>query len=225
MMPKLLAGTLSTMARAVRAHWLGLMLIASILGPIMAVILINPLPSDEELIEHFRQHRADITEIVRRFRSFEPPPDRRHDLYLWQQQGDTPELMRRAGLWTVDYGLGLWYTDPYSMESAAKVNQLSKSLGFLAFQKYGAVFIRPLEPAYRRLLPRYYLRRGFKDLVYFPEPPRIEGGRLLMPRDHMGIHGSTRVLDSLTAYPPDWRKGECVLRQIEPQWFIRMCNV
>lgn len=71
--------------------------------------------------------------------------------------------------------------------------------------------------------------KGFgKSYVYFPYPPRDEGGYLLLPgydmQDKPGVGKGYRLFDSLNGYPPNWMDGECVARRIQPQWFIFMCK-
>jgi hypothetical protein len=36
------------------------------------LVVRNPLPSDDEMIQHFNAHRAEIEELVRRYRIFDP---------------------------------------------------------------------------------------------------------------------------------------------------------
>lgn len=85
----------------------------------------------------------------------------------------------------------------------------------------------------------------WKDYYFLPEVPRIENGELLGPlsivtgkfpgaellgyqfHEKKGvatIQHRERVLLSLNRLPSHWKDFECVYRQIEPQWFIRMCN-
>lgn len=49
---------------------------------------------------------------------------------------------------------------------------------------------------------------------------------LLGPVDVHGRHYENfRVLPSLNSEPPEVQRDECALRQLESQWFIRMCRV
>ena len=56
---------------------------------------INPLPPDEELIEFFYQHRAEIEELVRRYREYVPPQGKSHG--EWEKMGNTKELFLQGG--------------------------------------------------------------------------------------------------------------------------------
>lgn len=85
----------------------------------------------------------------------------------------------------------------------------------------------------------------WKEYVFFPEVPRIKDGVLLGPlsivtgkfpgaellgyqfHEKEGVATTQyriRVLPSLNRLPSHWKGFECVLRQIEPQWFLQMCN-
>ena len=125
---------------------------------------------------------------------------------------------------------------------------LSVRLGLT--HKYGELRIRPAttpridhadrmdDSSYRRNTLLFGVI--WKDYYFFPEVPRVENGVLLGPLSIVGkgLRGSRfhekegvattqdrdRVLPSLNSFPPDWKDFECVYRQIEPQWFIRMCN-
>jgi hypothetical protein len=38
-----------------------------------------------------------------------------------------------------------------------------------------------------------------------------------------GVKEKARIFSTLDTYPPNWIKGECVYRQFETHWFIRLC--
>ncbi len=73
-----------------------------------------------------------------------------------------------------------------------------------------------------------YLTLMHKGYYYFPQPPRVENNRIVLARyslvDHAYTHPGQRVLDSLDSYPPNWERGECVLKRIDDHWFITMCR-
>jgi hypothetical protein len=198
------------------------------LVPILALIVwanyyfshLNPLPSDEEMIAHLQKHRADIEELIRRYRAFEPPPSQPHS--MWMQQGDTAELIRRVGIRQLEYASGPpWLPDPYSAETAKKIESTK---GYEIMYKHGAILIQLADPRYMKgsLL---YMNTIWKDFYFIPEVPRIENGRLLRPPYKGMMRPGDRVLPSLNDFPKDWGRAECVKRQIEPQWFITMCRV
>jgi hypothetical protein len=210
----------------------------------------NPLVSDEEMIAHFRAHRAEFEELVRRYRDYPRPPDK--DTSLWYKEGDTPDLMQRAGVVRLDYSTPIWLSDPYSVETAKKIQEAFKVKGMFGKcwspYKYGAVRVTPIPkrlPLIKGNTNQYRFNTFvhgtiWKDYYHFPEIPRIENGELLYP---MGVVGKgarvsnyqeidgipvsqprDRVLPSLNRYPEEWESFECVYLQIEPHWFLRMCN-
>lgn len=73
---------------------------------------------------------------------------------------------------------------------------------------------------------RYFSTPIHKGYYHFPQPPRIERGHILKHdfRQPDGLGLGQRVFESLNGYPPDWQRGECVLRRIDAHWFITMCR-
>ncbi|MFZ5774959.1 MAG: hypothetical protein ACOY3Z_05700 [Thermodesulfobacteriota bacterium] len=77
---------------------------------------------------------------------------------------------------------------------------------------------------------RIHLRYGLihKGYYYFPQPPRIENGHIVEAGysliDHAYTRPGQRVLESLDDFPPDWKRGECVLKPIDGRWFITLCR-
>lgn len=82
----------------------------------------------------------------------------------------------------------------------------------------------PKQPAdVKRWRYSTFLRKSY---YHFPQPPRVENGRLLIHRFDLpsDIGPDLRVFDSLDRYPPDWQAGECVLKRIDEHWFIALCR-
>lgn len=187
---------------------------------------INPLPKDEELIAHFKAHRGEIEELVRRYRQYEPENPGMH--HLWKEQGDTPKLFKQAELLYLDY-IGVdWLPDPYSEATTKRREAMFKEYGYAIRYKYGAIGIRLADHRYDTV-SLLYGNSIYKDLMFIPEIPRIKNNVLIQPgldeAEQLKHPMFTRVLPSLNDYPPELHKGYCVLRQIEPQWFINMCRV
>ncbi len=210
----------------------------------------NPLPSDEAMIRNFKDHRADFVEVVQRYREYPRPPGK--SSAFWYKEGNTLELFNRAGIDSVD-AYGCWLPEPYSVETAIWLHNALLS-GFSArsglVYKCGALRIRPAttpridhpDQSDDRSDRRNTLLFGviWKDYYFFPEVPRIENGKLLSPLSIVGkgfpgaqfhekagvatTQDKHRVFPSLNRLPSHWKSFECVYRQIEPQWFIRMCN-
>lgn len=196
----------------------------------------NPLPSDEHMLDNFKAHRADFVEAVRRYRNYPRPPHT--DTSFWYKEGDTLELYKRAGIDGIDHSaLNPYLPNPYSIETAKFVSEKTRNAkDFMLFHRYGVLRITPAtnprinhpdqiddHSRYRRNT----LIHGviWKDYYFFPEAPRIENAELLGPVDQKGEYTyRLRVLPSLNRFPDHWKDFECVYRQIEPQWFLRMCN-
>ncbi|MDP1612946.1 MAG: hypothetical protein Q8M11_17975 [Sulfuritalea sp.] len=174
----------------------------------------NNLASDEELIAYFFAHRADIEELVKRYREYQPPPGQGH--HQWRKQGDTAERFKRAGVRDITYNVTVWFPNPYSIETA---KQVAATPGFEKYIKHGGIRVQIDDDRFMRNSTIW------KDLSFIPEIPRIENGMLLYPVDEQGRQSRDRVLPTLNSEPPEVQRDECALRQIEPQWFIRMCRV
>lgn len=193
----------------------------------------NPLYSDEEMIVRFQAHRTEIEALIKSYQEFRPSLGR----VEWSHLPEIKELQVKAGVRRVHGGLPIWFPNPYSME-AARQFELSTEDDVM---KYGLHARRPfhtiaIDFPYKnpnRTFASVLLPTGtvliYKQLVYFPEVPKIENGILLQPASPRlptvpSWPTPERVLPSLDEYPSNWKlKGECVFRQIEPQWFLQMC--
>ena len=75
---------------------------------------------------------------------------------------------------------------------------------------------------------RYPKTRLTKGFCYFPQPPKVESGRIInigySLEDKAFTRPGLRVFDSLDDYPPNWERSECVLKRIDAHWFIFMCR-
>jgi hypothetical protein len=211
------------------------------------------LPSDEEMIAHFQAHKPEIEELVRRYRSFEMPkmpprlprespnewlkrrPVMPREAFMWDKQhADTEELLRKASIDRLQYITLIWFPNPYSMETAKKLKVLLKDMNnfdpryspMTYFYKYGALTI-DIHP-WRKYHARSLIHSNYwKNIVFFPETPRIMDGWLLGPLNTKGEYSSRkRVLPTLDSFPPDWKEYECVFRRIEAEtnWFLHLCN-
>lgn len=206
-------------------EWKWLIASACLLAAAYYTFFVNPLASDEEMIAHFNAHRADIEALVKSYREWEPTPG---ENVIWDHKPETERLLRRAGVWAVGNIFPIWFDDPYSIEAAKRFEAELKADPdpFKTSRKIGTIDVLLLGKQYARSsFFRYPKGAGlFKRFVYYPVVPRVENGLLLHPF-HFGRQGEgDRVFDSLNDFPPDWKVGECVLRRLEPQWFIQMCR-
>lgn len=242
----------------------------------------NPLPSDETLIKHFNEHRAEFEQLVQGVRNY-----RRQDVF-YNNSAEGKELAGKLRIGQIKVG-GFWYPDPYSERIARLKVQYRGGHTYEGMEKNkrtlhemvdfwkvnmpemfaGMVTVtEPWQMEYLTgvvdfgigtngnggFLENSVLRLATfpnpiaKKYWHFPQPPRVKNGWLLAPRCYLpdcpGLdkyskerldkyfdvdgnvvtHKDYRVFDSLDDYPPAWKRGECVLRRIDPHWFIAMCQ-
>lgn len=197
---------------------------------IWRLFVVNPLPRDDELIEHFREHRADIEVLIKAY--YRAP----QSSIQWDDALEMQAIKRRAGVERIHQVMGWWPADPYSFESAEKLYQISAATaeGRYALRQFESLQVDLYEPRYRQRSLRYpgdY--HIWKSLLYIPAVARTHDGKLWPPVSPNKLAPQTleqyeksarRLLPDLTNYPKDWRKGECVYRKLEAHWFIRMCR-
>ncbi|MBM4328954.1 MAG: hypothetical protein FJ118_17545 [Deltaproteobacteria bacterium] len=179
------------------------------------------LPTDEEMIAHFQKHRTDFERLVQIYREDPSLPNRwgmvdYHELHPKEQA-----IMARVG---VNGMRGDWQSwvppDPYSVEAQKQVATLGlfreAQKGTSEGRKFSGVILSYAHPPVIRL--NADLAWVFKGYYYTPLVPKIENGRLKKP------DGGERIFPTLNTYPSWLICGNCVLKQFEPQWFIRLCQ-
>lgn len=203
-------------------------------GPILTVLSLggllywwhyNPLPSDEEMIAHFHEHRTEIEELVQRYRGCVPKVVGKSCERLPENQA----LMEKARVKRVTDSGPVWHPNPYSQEAAKQFDDLLRAGKIPSLIRYSSIQVELKDTQNpERHFAHVLLSTGphliFKDLVHFPEAARIEGENLWLPAgERFGVTEKNRIFPTLNVYPPRWDTGECVYRQIETHWFIRMC--
>lgn len=196
------------------------------------LLIWNPLPSDEEMIAHFQAHRADFEEIVRRYREYPAKHGLKSTPWDWYKEGDTTELLIRAGIDRVKNGGDIWLPNPYSVETAIKIDRLfanyMKDIAPFPFSDTHGDLV--LEPAPQPRTSRFnrFSQANFaygsisKSYYFFPEVPRIENGILQGPlkTDSGTMPGAVfhekegvwtwqfhyRVLSTLNRFPLCWQR-------------------
>lgn len=189
-------------------------------------LFINPLPSDEKMIAHFQAHRDEFETLVKNYQAFIPTLEKPIFEIL-----ENKALMKKAAIRWVSQKGATWFPNPYSAEAAKQFEALRKRAGANGLEfshPYKSIGFsmeeQPLGRSDRAVLLFSGLQWVIKDFMYIPEIPKIEGGRLWNPVTTGGnLKWSHRAFSSLNSYPPGWKVGECVFRQFEPHWFIRMC--
>lgn len=181
-------------------------------------LFLSPLPKDEELIAYFYAHRSDLEELVKRDRQYVPEQRGMH--HLWMKQGDTPQLLQRAGVERLSETVYIWIPDSYAPDFLSRRNALRDERWDLFYSRYSALEIHLNDV-------RYFSSPFFKTLLHFPEVPRVKENLLITPGEDEKKQLEKRYPDhvvypSLNNHLP--QKGYCALRQIEPQWFINVCH-
>lgn len=189
----------------------------------------NPLPSDEEMIAHFHEHRAEIEELVKRYRGCVTK--------VGTTCEDLPEnlaLMEKAKVKRVVNNAPVWHPNPYSREAAKQFDDLLSTGKIPSLNPYSSIVVELLDQNhptrhFTGVLTSSGPRLVFKDINFIPEIVRIEGESLLLAVSPLcncrfdEITAKLRIFPSLDTYPTRWIKGECVYRQFETHWFIRLC--
>jgi hypothetical protein len=143
-----------------------------------------------------------------------------------EKDKDTKEMMRRVGLYDISFSsFNPWPPEPYSLETARLVTEITKTAkNHRLFIEYGSLIIG-LAPRLRYRSYNLKYLEVWKGLEFIPQVPRIENGELLWPLRPDGKYsGRRRVVASLDDFPENWKRFECVYKQIDTHWFLRMCN-
>lgn len=203
---------------------------------IWRLLFVNPLPSDEELITSFHLHRRDL-EVLIKYYYIAPEPVLGQSRVQWDASPEVEAIKQRAGVSRIHHTMGYWAPDPYSFEWAEKLHQLIKDNSRdsdAAMRNMEALQVDMLDSRYRQRPLRYPADfHIWKSLLYIPVVARTHDGKLwpgvswnkLAPQTQEQYEKSAyRLLADLTSYPRSWKKGECVYRQLDAHWFIRMCR-
>jgi hypothetical protein len=165
------------------------------------------LPTDAEMIGRFNKYRQDL-DVIR---------DRAMSGGNYSSDYSNPTWKDRHGVYGA-YKIIPWTPDIYY--SSRSVNQTSNREWVYEFHVESTMYIAGAGkewPWVNRL----------KGYLYFPLPePRIDQGILLGAMQFAsGQLRPWRVLEQLDGnWPEDWASGECLLRRIEPQWFLILCK-
>lgn len=160
------------------------------------------LPSDQEMIERFIKHRSDFENLknmtVQKY-------------YYGNLSGQGNE------------GIGVWRSESFAYYPRTPEEQqkhISRTWADL-FRVADTRYVKDATADDLALLLRS------KSYVYFRSPPQIKDGYVYSPPDEDGkpIY-RVKVLPSLDGppWPSNWKRRECLLRPIEPQWFLALCR-
>ena len=184
-------------------------------------------PTDEEMIDHFRKHRADFERLAKIYRE-DPSPA--YD--AWGVPKPTPEanaIMRRINVCDMKSDLQLWLPpNPYfsgARERIAELGLMRKLLhGEVGGRKYSGVVL----PFCHKLVYRTWIHwfnieypRVWKSYYFTPIAPDVIDGQVQLPGLQGPPGGVWPIFPTLNSYPSDLGHTSCY-RQFQPQWFIRL---
>lgn len=197
---------------------------------------IRSLPTDEEMIEHFQKHRADFEHLAKLYRedmSIGADEFTMSQTMSYMKNGRlvqisnhkknaAEDVMKRINVYALYDDGELWFPpDPYSEEA----KQYRKDFHYKFWSEQGrrlvgVNFYYGHAPVIRFENNEYVVKKYY----YTPFPPHIKhntkyGDLLYFPDGNW-----LRLYDNLNNYPPTLEKLTCVCKQIEPQWFIKMCQ-
>jgi len=181
--------------------------------------MFRSLPTDEEMIANFYKNREDFDRLARIYREDKWVPA------IMRVLIPTPEItaiMARINVTAVKGDGGIWIPpDSYSMDPDSLERKLELKIGRdgPAARKYSGVIFSYKDG---RVIRRNYGQPVYKQYYYVPVVPKVEDGVLVPPGT--STWSDNRVLESLNRYPSGFATFNCVYRQIEPQWLIRMCQ-
>lgn len=177
------------------------------------------LISDQAMMDHFHAHKQEFNKLTQTYLH------RDQGSLAWASRSDVIKLKKKTGINRIIDGPGYWFDNPYSTEAAIQLKAMVDNNTF-SENKFRATVLIKMEDT-SNFWTSYFWNGGlnWKDYVYFPVDPDIEKGRIKWPKrlpKRFGTGLWLRVLDSLDS--PTWERGECVLRKIEPRWFLCRCR-
>jgi hypothetical protein len=187
-------------------------------------LLFRPLPSDEDMIANFHEHRAQFEYLVWVFQQDPSILVKFHSLI------PTPEI--RATMDQINVSLVhadgfIWVApDPYSRDPDVLERMLPSYVPrgdylHLSAQSRKLSGVK-LSYTYGTVITFQYDLIS-KNYYYIPLIPQVfSHGDLRFPA-HPAT-GYSRIVESLNKYPPNFGQYDCLYKQIEPHWFIEMCR-
>ncbi len=181
--------------------------------------------SDRVMIAHFYENKQDFERLVRIYRSGET------DSSLWLVP---QELKAKTEINRIQPGPGYWFDNPYSIEGAENLEKMYKEKSWAdEMQKRRTLLVKMdiVDRGYKKDGDKYagrFLFNGgynWRDYVHYPIDPDIVNGRIRYPREvHEGKQPRLGMAVKKSLNNPRWKRGDCVLRKIEPHWYLSRCR-
>jgi hypothetical protein len=159
-----------------RRYWVWIVA-AGFLGlGIWALFFVNPLPSDETMIVHLREHRSEIERLVKHYREYQRPGNPSLE---WHQLPEILVLRESSGVRNVSEAGAVWLPDPYSAQTAQRLDSLARTDGqryFSVKRRFGSIAVSLSDPRYgmRPAIVKTSLAGAiWKDYFFFQSHQRL----------------------------------------------------
>lgn len=186
---------------------------------ILPKLNVQPQPSDEYMIKHFQEHRADLEALVKAYREEHLIINPR---VSWDATEHIKEIKRKTDVSRLhSHSSILWFENPYSNNAEDYFSHKIKreSINVFRNHSYNEVVVELNNSTSHSVIEQ---KTVVKSYLHIPQVPKIEDGELLNPVGSTGP-GNMLVMNSLDKYPYDWERTECFVKPLDLQWFILLC--
>jgi hypothetical protein len=180
--------------------------------------LFTSLPSDEEMIANFSQHRSDFERLAQIYREDLSVPT--NNVGELEPTPEIKAIMDRIKVTAVAGDNVLWMPpDPYSTDPAFLREKAKLEARWYGpdTRKFSGVFF---SYSHERVIRLYYGDDVVKGYYYVPFVPEIWDGRLWVPAHLM--EGQGFCAENLNTYPRGFGPANSAYRLIQPHWYILM---
>ncbi|MEW6349859.1 MAG: hypothetical protein AB1646_12405 [Thermodesulfobacteriota bacterium] len=174
------------------------------------------LPSDEEMIRNFREHRADfehLAQICREKQSLSI-----ENLQL-KPSLEMAALMWRIKITAVSVDQELWMAPDAIRRDVHLQEKMSQ--GDPEVRRYSGLYFQYGDLDCKRDYHDEFVKKIY---YYIPVKPTIDERILMLPGPLRSRLPAPEVVDTLNKYPTHLATRRCALREIELHWYIRMCQ-
>jgi len=200
-------------------HKVAILVFAAIV--LVSASMFRPLPSDQEMIDFFYQHRSDFEYVVQEFRQFSPKQHKYGGISKWDDGEAVKNAKQRAAIQDVATGHHMWVPDPYNRSQIEMVRNkvMISGEGWYGLHPYVSLIISPIGSkfTFRSLLVGEY----YKAYYHIPQPIRIREGLLIPPE---GGAGRELISKSTDISPWIGKQGRCYVRAVTDHWYLAVCK-
>ena len=184
-----------------------------------------PLPSDEQMAQHFYSNRADFDALVKAYRAENSTAN---PATFWDAPDNIKEIKKRVDVWRLTSESAMtWFDNPYSVEAAERhmASIRSGEINTIKNHSLDGVLVVPNHARSHSFRERAQVSKYY---LHIPQIPKVEGGKLWYPvvssKSRYNEQKYMEMKESLDRYPDNWENGQCFLRTLDQQWFIELCK-